>query len=146
MYDYELETTLGHLPVTVCCAEDLPAEINVRPQSFIVNTDNCDRKGTHWVAFHFPKEGPAEFFDSFGRAPETYHKRFQYVLIANGPQYYLNEKQIQSDDTDTCVYYCVHYIKSRYRKFTIQEVVRDLNREDLHSISAELKDIYSQLL
>ena len=23
------------------------------------------------ISFHFPKEGPAEFFDSIGRAPET---------------------------------------------------------------------------
>jgi hypothetical protein len=39
------------------------------------------------VAFHFPKEGPAKFVDSFGRAPEAYHRRFRNVLIANGPQY-----------------------------------------------------------
>ena len=39
------------------------------------------------VAFHFPLVGPAEFFDSLGNAPETYHRRFVNVLIVNGPQY-----------------------------------------------------------
>jgi hypothetical protein len=56
----------------------------VRKRTFIVNTDTCDRGGSHWVAFPFPLVEPAEFFDSLGNAPETYHRRF-----ANGPQYYL---------------------------------------------------------
>jgi hypothetical protein len=45
--------------------------------------------------------GPAEFFDSLGNAPETYHRRFVNVLIVNGPQYYYCSSQIQPDDTDT---------------------------------------------
>ena len=86
-YNYELECYLKDLPVTVCCADQIPARVESRPQSFVVNTDSWDREGTHWVAVHFPKEGPAEFFDSSGRAPETYNRRFRNVLIANGLQY-----------------------------------------------------------
>jgi hypothetical protein len=44
------------------------------------------------VAFHFPKEGPAEFFDSFRRASETCRRRFRNVLVANGPQYKFNPR------------------------------------------------------
>jgi hypothetical protein len=51
------------------------------------------------VAFHFPKEGPAEFFDSFGRAPETYHRRFRNVLIANEPQYKFTISNFRSFDS-----------------------------------------------
>jgi hypothetical protein len=53
----------------VCCTEELPARVENRAQSFVVNTASCDREGTQWVAFHFPKAGPAEFVDSLGRAP-----------------------------------------------------------------------------
>jgi hypothetical protein len=67
------------------CADELPAHVGVRHRTFIVNTDTCDRGGSHWVAFHFPLVGPTEFFDSLGNAPETYHRRFANV---NGPQYY----------------------------------------------------------
>ena len=63
-YDYELECYLKDLPATVCCADKLPARVESRAQSFLVNTDSCDREGIHWVAFHFLKDGPAEFFDS----------------------------------------------------------------------------------
>jgi hypothetical protein len=71
--------------VTVCCADELQAHVGARPRTFIVNTDTCDRGRSHWVAFHFPLVGPAEFFDSLGNAPEAYHRRFANVLIVNGP-------------------------------------------------------------
>jgi hypothetical protein len=62
-YGYKLECYLKDLPTTVCCADKLPARVESRAQSFVVNKYSCDREGTHWVAFYFPKEGPAEFFN-----------------------------------------------------------------------------------
>merc|ERR1712074_529427 len=125
---------------TVCCADDLPSQIIGRPQSFIVNTD-CE-KGMHWVAFHFPAEGTPEFFDSFGRDPESYHKRFEWVLIANGPNYVKSVRQVQPSDSDTCGLYCVHYLKSRYSGFTYEEVMNDVTRKEPLVISNYLKMIY----
>jgi hypothetical protein len=90
------------LPVTMCCADQLPARGESRAQSFVVNTVSGDREGPHWVTFHFPKEEPTEFFDSFGRAPETYHRLFQNVLIANGPQYEFKTFRVQPKDCDPC--------------------------------------------
>ena len=46
----------------------------VLSRTFIVNTDTCDRGGSHWVAFHFPL---------VGSKPETYHRRFANVMIVN---------------------------------------------------------------
>ena len=130
----------------MCCADQLPARVESRAQSFIVNTDSCDREGTHWVAFHFPKERPAEFFDSFGRAPETYHRRFRNVLIANGPQYKFNTVRFQPEDGDTCGFYCVHFVKYRYRNFTLEGIMNEFSARDPKTIEAELKDIYECIL
>jgi len=141
-YDYELECYLKDLPVTVCCADQLPARVESRAQSFVVNTDSCDRDGTHWVAFHFTKEGPAEFFDSFGRAPETYHRRLRNELIANGLQYKFNTVRVQPKDGDTCELYCVHFVKYRYRNFTLEDIVNELCARDPKTIETNLKDIY----
>ena len=76
-YGYELECYLKDLPATVCCADELPAQtaavataVHIHdclyvcigdgwPRTFIVNTDTCDRDGSHWVAFHFPLVGSA---------------------------------------------------------------------------------------
>jgi hypothetical protein len=61
-YDYELECYLKDLPATVCYADQLPARVENRAQSFVVNTDSCDREGTHWVAFYFPKRRTRRIF------------------------------------------------------------------------------------
>jgi hypothetical protein len=92
----------------VCCADELPAHVGVRSRTFIVNADTCDLGVSHWVAFHFPLVGPAEFFDSLGSAPETNHCRFPNVLIVNGPQYYYCSSRIQPDDTDICGLHCLY--------------------------------------
>jgi hypothetical protein len=126
----------------MCCTDQLPARVESRAQSFVVNTDSCDHKGTHWVAFHFPKEGPAEFFDSFGRAPETYYRRFRNVLIANGPQYKFNTVRVQPEDVDTCVLYCIHFVKYRYGTFTLEGIVNEFSARDPKTIEAELAVIY----
>ena len=75
MTNLQIESCLKDYPATVCCADELPTQVGVSARTFIVNTDTWDRGGSHWVAFHFPLVGPAEFFDSLGNALETYHRR-----------------------------------------------------------------------
>ena len=87
MNNREIETLLAPINVRVVCADELSAFVKNRPQSFVVNTDRCGKPGRHWTAFHFPSNGPAEFFDSLGQTPDHYDLRFRKVLIANGPSY-----------------------------------------------------------
>jgi len=115
----QIESCLKSYPATVCCADELPDHVGVRPRTFIVNTDTCDRGGSHWVAFHFPLVGSA---DSLGNAPETYHRRFANVLVVNGPEYYYCSSPIQPDDTDTCGLYCLYYFKRRHRGMKLADI------------------------
>jgi hypothetical protein len=131
MTNLQIESCLKGYPTTVCCADELPAHVGVRPRTFIVNTDTCDPGGSHWVTFHFPLVGPAEFFDSLGNAPETNHYRFPNVLIVNGPQYYYCSSRIQPDDTDTCRLYCLYYFKRRHRGMELPDIVNDFSTVDL---------------
>ena len=129
MTNLQIESCLKDYPATVCCADELPAHVGVRPRTFIVNT--CDRGGSHWVAFHFPLVGSAEFFDSLGSAPETYHRHFANVLIVNGPQNYYCSYRIQPDDTDTCGLYCLYYFKRRHRGMELLDIVKDFSTVDI---------------
>jgi hypothetical protein len=43
MTNLQIESYLKGYPATVCCADELPAHVGVRPRTFIVNTDTCDR-------------------------------------------------------------------------------------------------------
>ncbi|VDI74587.1 Hypothetical predicted protein [Mytilus galloprovincialis] len=98
--------------------------------------------GKHWVAFHFPSTGPAEFFDSLGRSPEYYHRRFRNVLIANGPQYRFSTTQVQPGSSDTCGLYCVHFVKMRYRNISMEDIVKDFSPRDLMSNDDKLLALY----
>jgi hypothetical protein len=143
MTNLQIESCLKGYPATVCCADELPLHVGVKPHTFIVNTDTSDRGGSHWVAFHFPLVGPAEFFDSLGSAPETYHLCFANFLIVNyGPQYYYCSFQIQPDDTDTCGRYCLYYFNWRHRGRELPDIVKDFSPVDLNGNEDKILRFY----
>ena len=131
MTNLQIESCLKGYPATVCCADELPAHVGVKPRTFIVNTDTCDRGGSHWVAFHLPLVGPAELFDSLGNAPEAHHHRFAIALIVKEPQYYYCSSRIQPDDTDTCGLYFLYYFKRRHRGMELPDIMKDFSTPDL---------------
>lgn len=53
----------------VFACDMLPRLIIEKPASLIINLDPHYEPGSHWVAAHFPREGFALFFDSFGISP-----------------------------------------------------------------------------
>ena len=143
MTNLQIESCLKGYPATVCCADELPLHVGVKPHTFIVNTDTSVRGGSHWVAFHFPLVGPAEFFDSPGNAPETYHLCFANFLIVNyGPQYYYCSFQIQPDDTDTCGRYCLCYFNWRHRGRELPDIVKDFSPVDLNGNEDKILRFY----
>ena len=79
------------------CADELPAHVGVRHRTFIVNTDTCDRGGSHWVAFHFPSWDPPNFSIRW----ETHRKRITAVSPTSTDRN-TTTTQIQPDNTDTC--------------------------------------------
>ena len=143
MTNLQIESCSKGYPATVCCADELPLHVGVKPHTFIVNTDTSDRGGSHWVAFHFPLVGPAEFFDSLGSAPEAYHLCFANFLIVNyGPQYYYCSFQIQPDDTDTCGRYCLYYFNWRHRGRELPDIVKDFSPVDLNGNEDKILRFY----
>lgn len=102
------------LSVRVLAADEVPLTIRWRPRMYVVNTyQKRENNDTNWTAFYFPKQGPAEFFDSCGKAPEIYHRRFKKALIWNRPCYAHSNARVQSYDTKTCGQYYIYYLKLR---------------------------------
>jgi hypothetical protein len=114
----------------VCPADYLPASISSRPSFYIVNTDNSDGKGRHWVAFYFPPKGPPEFFDSLGRRPDFYHDRFRAILICNDGGYMYNECRLQAPNTVSCGGYCIYYVHLRSQGYSMHDIVSSMNSLD----------------
>lgn len=91
----------------------IPNRVYKKPASYVINTDPSYAPGTHWVAIHFPKgrRSPAEFFDSFGRAP--FNKKFIEFLTNNSERYIYNVRELQNRFSLMCGKYCCLYLLDR---------------------------------
>ena len=56
--------------IGVFSVDKLPIKIKKFPACLVINTDKSGKPGKHWVAMHIKNSWTAEFFDSFGRAPQ----------------------------------------------------------------------------
>lgn len=145
MNNYELKHYLSSYDVQVVCSDDLPA-IAKKHQFWIVNTDECGGKGLHWVVFHFPSKGSMEFFDSLGNPPEHYHRRFQSILIFNGPRYKYIDSRIQSVTSSLCGHYCIYFVLQRIKGRSMNNIVHDFYDLNTHAndrlVSDFINDMY----
>ncbi len=91
-----------------CCAiEILPKK---KIYSFITNVDHHSDSGTHWNAW-VVKDKTVFFFDSFGRSPfhPSFPHDYQDILLKFKSFKYF-KRQIQSINSFTCGYFCIHFV------------------------------------
>ena len=99
----------------VFARDELPdVSREIRPWCLILNTDPKDKPGTHWLALYSPRNGPREFFDSFGLPPST------YSLESLDPLHLLYS--FQSPSTSVCGHYCIVYLFLRSRNKSLSQI------------------------
>lgn len=121
---YVLKNCLCHkIKFTVCSANEL-VNCNVnKPSMFVVNTDQSNQPGSHWICFYFPETGSAEFFDSLGKPPEHYHKYFKSFLITYGSSYVHNLQRIQDYNSSLCGEYCIYFLVHRHEHVSYENIL-----------------------
>ena len=92
--------------------------------AFVINTDNHDEPGEHWLVV-YNDNGYVEYFDSFGRPPLD--KRLKSFL---GNDYKYNKTELQLLFSNACGFYCVYYILHRVRGYSMDEIINVLKRSD----------------
>ena len=117
---------LGVFPIDL-----LPIRKIKRPCSIICNTDSSDQSGTHWVALFLPKIGKIEYFDSFGMKPMN-DEIYKFILM-NGGQYIHNDKQIQSNNSDTCGKFCIFFILFRTRNLKYRDFINLFTNDKIYN-------------
>ena len=80
----------------------LPVSVVQYPSVYIVNTDEDDGPGEHWVAIVLTNKGKGVFFDSFGRPPEFYGPELTFFLKSNVDNYFHFKNQVQSKFSTRC--------------------------------------------
>ncbi len=88
------------------------AEVASYPACLIVNADNSNEAGSHWLALLYVTAMHAEFFDSYGLKPEFYSLEHLLPSATNAITD-LSVVQLQSDDSDVCGHYCIYFLFER---------------------------------
>lgn len=127
----------------VFAANELPQLVDRKPRIYIANTDLSTGFGLHWVAFFFPKDGVAEFFDSVGKSPETYHASFRNFLTNNGSSYKFLKVRLQDFQTNTCGHYCIFYVKCKCQGWSLERVLEFFNGQPRWKNDKVLRDLFS---
>lgn len=121
IYDSDINEMMKNSPNylgTISCdnIKDLKPSKNC---SFIYNTDTSDGPGIHWVAVRVDDDSKSlEHFDPLGDHPNDVANKGLKSLMekVNSPymyKYKINTVKNQRDDTDTCGYQCVRFLKDR---------------------------------
>jgi len=100
----------------VYARDRLPKRIR-RPLAIIINTDESNEAGTHWVSIYIDKSGRGVYFDSYGLPP--YYPEFRKFLKKNTSSYTYNKKRIQGQD-GPCGQYCLYFLMCMLRKKPLQ--------------------------
>ena len=94
-----------------------------------MNTDPSGEPGSHWVAVHIDGENHGDYFDSYGRQPQT--SSLVSLLKKTCSCWAYNEQQVQSAFSSVCGQYCVYFLLQRTLYNTpMTEIVAKFSKED----------------
>lgn len=90
-----------------CYPADMIPEFKKFPASVVINLDNSDKEGSHWVSIFARSKDHAYYFDSYGLLPENsnilaYLKKFKKITW--------QKAVIQSIVSNVCGYYVIFFI------------------------------------
>lgn len=80
----------------------------------VINLDNADGSGTHWVAY-FKYNKNVYYFDSFGNLRPP--KEFIDFVDGTDSNIFFNYKQYQDYNTVYCGHLCLMFLEEMNKKF-----------------------------
>ena len=118
----KLDSTAKHSFNGVYAMDKLPP----LPQngSYVLNLDNSDEPGSHWVVAWFYND-MTEYFDPFGLPPAD--KRCLHFL---GPNMFYNTVKLQLLLSNACGFYCIYFVIKRASGIAANSIVETLSRLD----------------
>ena len=87
----------------------------------IINLDDIEGQGTHWVCYRNLEKNLVEYFDPFGLImPYEIHN----YLLTSGKKIY-SQDEIQNRETVLCGYWCLYYLNERQKGKSILDVIHN---------------------
>ena len=104
----------------VFARDELPP--NLLPGGYLVNTQNRDQGGEHWVVVWRTEDGRVEFMDSLGQKPEYYGWTFTVPVQ-------WNQRQIQDNNSIACGAFCLYYLYYRSRLVSMSAILNSFSND-----------------
>ena len=95
------------------------------PHLLVCNTEPSDEAGRHWICIYI-KDDCGEFFDSFGRAPNSV---FEQYMNCHCAVWTFNHKQLQSVISKFCGHYCIYFCILRSHGIDMSKIVRSFTND-----------------
>ena len=100
--------------------DSLPDKI-YKKECGIINLDDIEGHGTHWVCYRNLEKNLVEYFDPFGLIM-PYEIR-DYLLTSRKKNY--SQDETQNRETVLCVYWCLYYLNERQKGDSILDVIHN---------------------
>jgi hypothetical protein len=94
--------------------------------AYIVNTDESNLPGKHWVCI-FKTKSNIEYYDSYGLKPSQI---FESIL---GNTFNYNAERVQSMLSTVCGQHCIYYVLQRSRNVSMQEIINEFDTNYLQN-------------
>lgn len=117
-----------HTGVYAC---DQLHHVNSDQFAIVVNTDDSNHKGMHWLAIFKKRFCEVEFFDSFAM-PISFYSPFIKSFVKRFSKRFLhNNIQLQSNYSNMCGQFCCFYILHRMRGWSLDSIINDFSFTNL---------------
>ena len=123
--NFDLEGWIDNLRIkhfrSIYSRNALPESIN-KKECGIINLDDIEGSGTHWVCYRNLEKNLVEYFDPFGlKMP---HEIRDYLLTSGKKKLY-SQDEIQNRKTVLCGYWCLYYLNGRQKGKSILDVIHN---------------------
>lgn len=112
-----------------CYPADKLPRIHQTPASIVINEDESDEPGSHWVGIFVKSKECAYYFDSFGMPPAPLIEKY----LKNFPRIVSNRHVFQSPDSTVCGHYVVYFIFMASVGYSMHSIKRNLFANSKHT-------------
>ena len=139
---------LNYLRGKVCSKDNLPSQKPKDVRAYIINTDNSDKTGEHWLAVFFKENQEAVYFDSYGLPP--IHEDIQVFLENNSKIWTVNTQRLQSLTSTVCGQYCIFALDALAKGYDLNRYLQHMFYKDNffkndNSVMTWFKQNYGQI-
>jgi hypothetical protein len=115
--DNKLRRMCGRNFLGVFARDRMPAR---RPLLMVINTENHNKPGEHWVVICLDRDAKGEFFDSYGRSPVGLFRAYLEKFCG---EWICNTTRVQSVISSCCGNYCIFYTYFKTHGFSMKEIM-----------------------